>query len=56
MKYAAIVTYTTGERSGATFSAPSLVAAWEKVFEIFNKSTVQAVELAEILTPERAGK
>lgn len=31
MKYAAIITYTTGERTGATVSANGLEAAWEKV-------------------------
>lgn len=29
MKYAAIITYTTGERTGATVSANGLEAAWE---------------------------
>lgn len=53
MKYAAIVTYTTGERTGATLCAESMADAWEKVFEIFDKSMLRAVELAEILTTER---
>lgn len=30
MKYAAIITYTTGERTGATVSANGLEAAWEE--------------------------
>lgn len=54
MKYAAIATYTTGERTGATFCAESMADAWGKIFEIFDKSTLRAVELAEILTTERA--
>ena len=53
MKYAVIVTYTTGERTGATVTASGCAAAWEKVFEIFDKADVRGVELAAILTPER---
>lgn len=56
MKYAAIITYTTGERTGATISASGLEAAWEKVFGLFPKADVRAVELAAILTPERDRK
>ena len=56
MKYAVIVTYTTGERTGATVSADGLEAAWEKVFGLFPKADVRAVELAAILTPERGRK
>lgn len=54
MKYAAIITYTTGERTGATFCAESMADAWGTVFELFDKSALRAVELAEILTQERA--
>lgn len=53
MKYAAIVTYTTGERTGASVSADSLASAWERVFELFDKEDVRGVELAAILTQER---
>ena len=56
MKYAAIVTYTTGERTGATISARGLAAAWNKIFEVFDKEDVRGVELAPILTPEREVK
>ena len=56
MKYAAIITYTTGERTGATVSANGLEAAWEKVFDLFPKADVRAVELAAILTQERDRK
>lgn len=56
MKYAAIVTYTTGERTGATITAKDMATAWTKIFDIFNSATVRAVEIAEILTPARAGK
>ena len=50
MKYAVIVTYTTGER---TVTASGCAAAWDKVFEMFDKADVRGVELAAILTPER---
>ena len=53
MKYAVIVTYTTGERTGATVTASGCAAAWDKVFEMFDKADVRGVELAAILTPER---
>ena len=53
MKYAAIITYTTGERTGATVSANGLEVAWEKVFDLFPKADVRAVELAAILTPDQ---
>ena len=33
MKYIAMITYTTGERTGATVTASGLAEAWEKVFE-----------------------
>ena len=49
MKYAVIVTYTTG----ATVTASGCAAAWDKVFEMFDKANVRGVELAAILTPER---
>ena len=35
MKYAVIVTYTTGEKTGATVTASGCAAAWEKIFEMF---------------------
>ena len=54
MKYIAMITYTTGERTGATVTANSLAEAWEKVFDLFGRSDVCGVELAAILTPERS--
>ena len=53
MKYAVIVTYATGEKTGATVTASGCAAAWNKVFEMFGKTNVRGVEMAEILTPER---
>ena len=53
MKYAVIVTYTTGEKTGAPVTASGCPAAWDKVFEVFDKADVRGVELAAILTPER---
>ena len=52
MKYAVIVTYTTGEKTGATVTASGCAAAWDKVFEVFDKADVRGVELAAILTPD----
>ena len=54
MIYIAMITYTTGERTGATVTASGLAEAWEKVFELFGRADVRGVELAAILTPERS--
>ena len=54
MKYAAIVRYSNGERTGATVSANSMLEAWQKLMKIIPFDHVQAVEIAEILTPERS--
>ena len=53
MKYAVIITYTTGEKTGATVAASGCAAAWDKIFEMFDKTDVRSVELAAILLPER---
>ena len=49
MKYAVIVTYTTSERTGATVTASGCAAAWDKVFEMFDKADVRGVELAVVI-------
>lgn len=54
MKYIVMITYTTGERTGATVTASGLAEAWEKVFDLFGSADVRGVELAAILTPERS--
>ena len=54
IKYIAMITYTAGERTGATVTANSLAEAWEKVFDLFGRADVRGVELAAILTPERS--
>ena len=54
MEYAAIITYTTGEKTGATVNAPDREMAWRKLLEAFDYGeNVQVVELCEILTDER---
>lgn len=54
MKYAAIITYTTGEKTGATVRADSRETAWGKLLEAFGYGdNVQSVELCEILTDDR---
>ena len=51
MEYAAIITYTSGEKTGATVHAPDREMAWRKMLEAFNYGVnVKAVELCEILT------
>lgn len=53
MKYAAIIRYTTGEHTGATVEAESQGEAWFKLMSTINTDHVSAVEIAEILTPDR---
>lgn len=54
MEYAAIITYTTGEKTGATVKAPDREMAWRKLLEDFDYGDrVQAAELCEILTDDR---
>ena len=53
MKYAAIITYSNGTRTGASVNANSMLEAWQKLMKIIPFAFVQAVEIAEILTPER---
>ena len=53
MKYAAIIMYTSGERTGATIEADSLGEAWQKLLSNINMDHVQTMEIAEILIPSR---
>lgn len=53
IKYAAIVTYTTGEKTGATVKAKDLKDAWGKLLDMFSWK-IRSAELVEIVTPERA--
>ena len=55
MKYAVIVEYTTGEKTGATVTAENLAAVWKKVFDMFDCRYLRSVQVAEILLPERGG-
>ena len=55
MKYAAIVTYVTGEKTGAVIEADGRLDAWQTLDDLFALETLRAVELVEILTPEREG-
>lgn len=56
MKYAAIVTYTDGSKTGATIEAQSVAKAWNKILNLFNPETISGVEVAAILTEERECK
>ena len=56
MKYAAIVTYTDGSKTGATIEAQSVAKAWNKILNLLNPETISGVEVAAILTEERECK
>lgn len=56
MKYAAIVTYIDGSKTGATIEAQSADKAWNKILNLFNPETVSGIEVAAILTEERECK
>lgn len=56
MKYAAIVTYTDGSKTGATIEAQSTAKAWNKILNLFNPETISGIEVAAILTRERECK
>lgn len=53
MKYAAIIMYTSGERTGATIEADSLGEAWRKLLSNITMDHVQTMEIVEILNPDR---
>ena len=55
MKYAVIVTYQSGEKTGAVIVADSMLEAWQKLDDLVPLETLRAVEFAEILTQEREG-
>ena len=52
-KYAVIVAYHNGARTGAVVEAKSAAGAWIKVFTLFDPQIIAAVEVSHILTPER---
>lgn len=56
MKYAAIVTYTDGSKTGATIEAKSTAKAWNKILNLFNPGIISGIEVAAILTRERECK
>jgi hypothetical protein len=56
MKYAAIVTYTDGSKTGATIEAQSAAKAWNKILNLFNPETISGIEVAAILAEERECK
>ena len=53
MKYAVIVTWHSGETTGAVINADGPKAAWEKLFGLFAFRHIRGAQLAEILTAER---
>lgn len=52
-RYAVIVTYHNGARTGAVVEAESAAEAWRKTLALFNPQIVAAAEVSRILTPER---
>lgn len=52
MKYAAILTYTTGSVAGATVEADSLPEAWQKLMVFIPVQYLRAVSMAEVPTSE----
>ena len=52
-RYAVIVTYHNGARTGAVVEAESSAGAWTKTLALFDQQIVAAVEVSQILTPER---
>lgn len=53
MKYSVIVTWYSGETTGAIINADGPKAAWEKLFGLFDFRHIRGAQLAEILTVER---
>lgn len=53
MKYAVIVTWNSGETTGAVINAGGPKAAREKLFGLFDFQHIRSAQLAEILTVER---
>lgn len=55
MKYAAIVTYIDGSQTGAVVEADNKEEAWQAVNGLFHLANLRAVQIAQILLPERGG-
>lgn len=54
-KWAAIVEYDSGEKTGAWVKASSEMEAWEKLLEVFNGGrNISSIRLAMVLTNERS--
>lgn len=54
MKFTAILTYNTGETTGAAVQADSCREAWRKLLDAFDGGeNIRSVTLAQVLTPER---
>ncbi len=54
MKFAAILSYNTGEATGAAVQADSCREAWRKLLDAFDGGeNIRSIQLAQVLTPER---
>lgn len=54
-RYAVIVTFHSGETTGAVVEAETAGGAWGKVFSMFKPEIIAAAAVSMILTPERGG-
>ena len=52
-RYAVIVTYHNGARTGAIVEAESAAGAWGKTLSLFNLEVIASAEVSQILTLER---
>ena len=52
-RYAVIVTYHNGARTGAVVEAESAAGAWGKTLSLFNLEVIASAEVSQILTLER---
>lgn len=54
MKFAAILSYNTGEATGAAVQADNCREAWRKLLDAFDGGeNIRSIQLAQVLTPER---
>ena len=54
MKYAVVITWSTGEKTGATVISADSAEAWNKVLEHFDfGNKIRSIVLYEILTNDR---
>ncbi len=55
-RYAVVVTYHNGAKTGAVIEAESAAGAWGELLSLFNPQIIASAEVLRILTPERGAK